>query len=296
MDTKNKESFVMYDSFIQAGEFLSAEDFKKYILKIRDYALYGDETPSDNQVVNALMIMAKPNLKAAEERRQKAIENGIKGKEFGSLGGAPKKGETREEYDKRRLSRTLQEPLNNPQITPNEPLNVNVDDNVNVNENEEVKVNEEVDGNEKVNAVGVNDNHESSPSSVSSSSSSSLSSDSSFTSDSIEHIVNKDTKSPTDISKEEYLEKYSNSSGGSADSDGGMSAMEYLKEIYINSCGVLVKYRLNNITFDADYKKAYNNATHAQMNMYGKTYEEAKEIVEDTVKGALEIAKQRQSK
>ena len=171
----------MYDSFIQAGEFLSAEDFKKYILKIRDYALYGDETPSDNQVVNALMIMAKPNLKAAEERRQKAIENGIKGKEFGSLGGAPKKGETREEYDKRRLSRTLQEPPNNPQITPNEPLNVNVDDNV--NENEEVKVNEEVDGNEKVNAVGVNDNHESSPSSVSSSSSSSLSSDS------IEHIV-----------------------------------------------------------------------------------------------------------
>ena len=168
MDTKNKESFVMYDSFIQAGEFLSAEDFKKYILKIRDYALYGDETPSDNQVVNALMIMAKPNLKKAEERRQKAIENGIKGKEFGSLGGAPKKGETREEYDKRRLSRTLQEPLNNPQITPNEPLNVNVDDNV--NENEEVKVNEEVDGNEKVNAVGVNDNHESSPSSVSSSS------------------------------------------------------------------------------------------------------------------------------
>lgn len=292
MDTKNKESFVMYDSFIQAGEFLSAEDFKKYILKIRDYALYGDETPSDNQVVNALMIMAKPNLKAAEERRQKAIENGIKGKEFGSLGGAPKKGETREEYDKRRLSRTLQEPLNNPQITPNEPLNVNVDDNV--NENEEVKVNEEVDGNEKVNAIGVNDNHESSSSSVSSSSSSSLSSDSSSTSDSIEHIVNKDTKSPTDISKEEYLEKYSNSSGGSADSDGGISAGDYLHEVYYKNMQILKQYRLNNIKFDEKYKNAHNEATHAVMNNFGKSYEFARDFVEKTLKEWIEKTKQSQ--
>ena len=38
---KRKESFVMYESFIDAASYLDGNDFKECVLKIRDYALYG---------------------------------------------------------------------------------------------------------------------------------------------------------------------------------------------------------------------------------------------------------------
>lgn len=284
---KTKESFVMYDSFIQAGEFLPAEDFKNYILKMRDYALYNDDTPSENQVVNALMTIVEPLIKSAENRRKQAIINGSKGKQFGSEGGSPRKGETREEYDERRLSRTPKEPLNNPQITPKEPLNVNdnvnVDDKENVNEEVKVKekVNEKVDG--KVNAVGVNDNNVSSPSSISSSSSS-LSSDSSLPSDSIEHLDNKDTNTPIDISKEEDLEKNNSNGGGTAAASEGESLSKYYWDVFGENIAIVKDYRLNHKAFDERYKKAHNTAVHSYMEITGYTYEVAREAVEDALK------------
>lgn len=113
---EERQSFVMYASYLEAAEQLSADAFKECVLKLRDYALYGEEVHSIDPVVNAILIMAKPNISAAAARYQRCVENGSKGKEYGSKGGRPRKGETREEYDARRRK------------TPRKPLDVETDE------------------------------------------------------------------------------------------------------------------------------------------------------------------------
>ncbi|MBR1488987.1 MAG: hypothetical protein IJ603_08960 [Bacteroidales bacterium] len=122
MDGNERQSFVMYASFLEAAENLEPAAFKECILKLRDYALYGQDVLSRDPVVNIILTMAKPNLNAAAARYQRCVDNGKKGKEHGSKGGRPRKGETREEYDIRRGK------------TPRKPLDV--DENEKVNENE----------------------------------------------------------------------------------------------------------------------------------------------------------------
>ena len=134
--TEGKDSFVMYGSFLEAAETLNGDDFKECILKLRDYALYGTDSKSENSMVNAILIMAKPNLKAAAERYDRCVMNGKKGGEFGSMGGRPRKGETKEEYEQRKGL----------EKTPRKPLNGNDTENGNVDENEKGKGN----GNEDV--------------------------------------------------------------------------------------------------------------------------------------------------
>ena len=130
MTNKNgKESFVMYGSFLKAAEPLNGDDFKECVLKLRDYALYGEDLSSDNQLVNTILIMAKPNLKAAADRYQRCVENGTKGKEFGKKGGRPRKGETRADYQDRRGLETPRKPLND-----NEDENIDDDEKETVNE------------------------------------------------------------------------------------------------------------------------------------------------------------------
>lgn len=60
--------FVMYRSFLDASRNLSPDQFKEFILKLSDYAFSGDDKCSSDPVVNALLIMAKPNIKAATAR------------------------------------------------------------------------------------------------------------------------------------------------------------------------------------------------------------------------------------
>ena len=124
MEGSDRQSFVMYASFLEAAENLEPAAFKECILKLRDYALYGQDAPSKDPVVNIILTMAKPNLSAAAARYQRCVDNGKKGKEHGSKGGRPRKGETREEYDARRGK------------TPRKPLDVDEDDNEKVNEKE----------------------------------------------------------------------------------------------------------------------------------------------------------------
>ncbi len=83
MMDKSKQSFVMYASFLEAAEGLDGEAFKECVLKLRDYALYGEEVSSKDPVVNIILMMAKPNIKAATSRYKKAVENGELGKEHG---------------------------------------------------------------------------------------------------------------------------------------------------------------------------------------------------------------------
>lgn len=137
-DNGNKQSFVMYNSFLEAAELLGDKEFRECVLKLRDFALYGDNVSSDNPVVEAILRMAKPNIDAAAARYQRCVENGNKGKEHGHEGGRPRKGETKEEYDERkRALKTPRKPLDD-----DEEIDIKVkkkeDDNQNVKLNNKV--------------------------------------------------------------------------------------------------------------------------------------------------------------
>ena len=116
----DKQSFVIYNSFLEAANNLPDADFKKCIMSIRDYALYGIDEDTDNWAINVILSMAKPLLASARKRYENCVENGSKGKDFGPEGGRPKKytSETK--------------PQAKPQAKPqSQPLN----DNDNVNNN-----------------------------------------------------------------------------------------------------------------------------------------------------------------
>lgn len=106
---------------------LNDKDFRECVMKIRDYALEGIDEESESPYVNIILEMAKPNLDSARRRYEASVENGKKGAEFGKLGGAPKGNQNARK--------------NNPQSTPKQPLDVDV----NANVEEDVNVNEEVD-------------------------------------------------------------------------------------------------------------------------------------------------------
>ena len=127
----DKKSFVMYDSFLSAMKHLNDAEFRECVMKIRDYALEGNEEESESPMVNVIMALAKPNLDSARRRYMASVENGKKGAEFGKLGGAPKGNQNARK--------------NNPQSTPKQPLDVDVNADVEVYENVNEKVDVEVD-------------------------------------------------------------------------------------------------------------------------------------------------------
>lgn len=130
MDEKSidNQSFVIYNSILKAAENLNGDDFKTCILNIRDFALFDIDEETDNWAINIILSVAKPVVAAARKRYKKSVENGNKGKEFGKLGGRPKK--------------TPSEPPQKPQ---SQPLYEN--ENANVNENDYEKVNNNVNYN-----------------------------------------------------------------------------------------------------------------------------------------------------
>lgn len=58
----------MYASFYDAAVGLNDEDFREYILALKDYALYGIEHTSQNTMITGLLAMAQPNLDATRIR------------------------------------------------------------------------------------------------------------------------------------------------------------------------------------------------------------------------------------
>ena len=125
----------MYNSFLEAADLLGDKEFRECVLKLRDFALYGNDVQSDDPVVEAILRMAKPNIDAAAARYQRCIDNGNKGKEYGREGGRPRKGENKEEYDERKR----------PLKTPRKPLNDDADD----NEEIDIKVKKKDNDNQK---------------------------------------------------------------------------------------------------------------------------------------------------
>ena len=80
MAKEDRESFVMYGSFLAAAEkALNYEGVGKFILLLRDYAIKGEDAHSEDPVIEALLMMAKPNVSAAQGRYDKAKKGGESG-------------------------------------------------------------------------------------------------------------------------------------------------------------------------------------------------------------------------
>ena len=139
-----RESFIFYRGFYEAISCLEKEQQAECYQAIAEYALNGVEVEVSG-IVKALFLSFKPQIDANNRKREKGMQNGKKGAEYGKLGGRPKKENPQE---------TPKKPPENPQDNPQKPanVNVNVNDNVNanVNDNENVNVNVNVNDNENV--------------------------------------------------------------------------------------------------------------------------------------------------
>ena len=149
--SNEKKSFVFYDSFLSAMKHLNDAEFRECVMKIRDYALEGVDEESSSPMVNVIMELAKPNLDSARRRYMASVENGKKGAEFGKLGGAPKGNQNARK--------------NNPQSTPKQPLDVDVEEDVNVNEEVNVKGDDD-DGDAPSGSIGFQSSFSNSSNSV----------------------------------------------------------------------------------------------------------------------------------
>ena len=153
IEEERKKAFVVFASTYEAAvKHLSLEQMGELFLKLGRYSLEGEEdVSSDNPVVDSILISVKPNMDKAELRHLQAIENGMKGKGHGNKGGRPRKGETREEYDARRLERVrnLEEGLENPQKPLNNNTNITTDRNSNI----EIKKNTDIKKNTNVEVI-----------------------------------------------------------------------------------------------------------------------------------------------
>lgn len=111
-----RDSFIFYNSFLEAIEELDDKKQLKLYKAITNFALKNEEPQKLIGVEKAIFALIKPQILANNKR----FEDGKKGAEFGKLGGRPKKTKT---------------PVGFSQKTPNENENVNVNDNDNENEN-----------------------------------------------------------------------------------------------------------------------------------------------------------------
>lgn len=103
----------MFESNLDVIREMTPEDAKAFVLALGDYSLYGKE-PELEGMAKIAFISSKVNQDNAIARYEKCIENGKKGAEFGKKGGRPRKGESKEEYLKRKGLETPKEtPRNN---------------------------------------------------------------------------------------------------------------------------------------------------------------------------------------
>ena len=74
MANKERQSFVMYASFLEAAEILEPAAFKECVLKLRDYALFRTDVSSKDPLVNIILTMAKPNIRAAATHYKQRVD------------------------------------------------------------------------------------------------------------------------------------------------------------------------------------------------------------------------------
>lgn len=127
---QKEEGFIVhFSTYDTAVEDLTLEQIGELFVKMGRFHFYGEDVSSDDKGVRMVLKMVRPYMKKASERYKKAVENGYKGKEHGIKGGRPRKGETREEYDARRMERVrnLEEGAENPPKPLNKDIDTNTD-------------------------------------------------------------------------------------------------------------------------------------------------------------------------
>lgn len=103
-----RKSFVFYASWLDAVENLPKEMQGDALLAIVRYGARGEEAADMKPVAKAMLVMVKAQIDANNAR----YRAGMKGAEFGRLGGRPRKNPCE----------TPQKPQENPKETPCEPL------------------------------------------------------------------------------------------------------------------------------------------------------------------------------
>lgn len=121
------DSFIFYRTWFEGLEDLPTKDRLKAYEAICELALNEVEIPLTGQASTAMKFM-----KAQILQNTKKYKGGSKGKEYGKLGGRPKKNKGGE-LEKNPLGVTEKTPLNNVNVNNNlnDNLNVNVNNNLN---------------------------------------------------------------------------------------------------------------------------------------------------------------------
>lgn len=121
-----RKSFAFYWSFKDAIKDMSDADKLSVYESITDFAFLGIEPTTLTPIGVLAWKLIRPQLIASMNRYDAAVDNGVKGKEYGKLGGAPKGNQNARKTT----------PEDNPRKQPQkQPLNDNYNDNLNHNEN-----------------------------------------------------------------------------------------------------------------------------------------------------------------
>ena len=111
--TDSPKAFLIYETTLQQlKKYCTPAQAGEFLFLMGAYMLEGQmDVESNDPMVDVILQMNKPVLDAAEKRHRQAVENGKKGAEFGSLGGAKKGNQNARK----------KQPQNNPQSTPDTP-------------------------------------------------------------------------------------------------------------------------------------------------------------------------------
>ena len=121
-----RDSMVLYRSFIEAAADLPADEFKECFLALARYAMDGIEPADASPTVKLFFTLTRPQIDANNRK----YENGKRG-------GRPAKGKAEPKAESEKPNRNQTETKQKPTETETEPnVNVNDNDNVNANVNE----------------------------------------------------------------------------------------------------------------------------------------------------------------
>lgn len=125
---KEKTTSIFYLSLFEAAERFYEKDPATALEIYHSFFKYAfcrtEEVETNNEIAELIVKQTIASLNASDERYAQAVINGDKGKEFGilgkeygKLGGRPRKGETREEYWERKRRECEQNPPKNPPLS-----------------------------------------------------------------------------------------------------------------------------------------------------------------------------------
>lgn len=124
---KEKTTSIFYLSLFEAAERFYEKDPATALEIYHSFFKYAfcrtEDVETDNEIAELIVKQTVASLNASDERYATAVRNGDKGKEFGvlgkeygKLGGRPRKGETREEYWERKRKECEENPPKNPPL------------------------------------------------------------------------------------------------------------------------------------------------------------------------------------